>query len=526
MKSFLQRFGGEVLGVLSGFDRLRFRGTKRFLANARGLMNYLWQINVLIKEYGDYAQARTELLARAIEAECRSAGRPFLYLPDSRTSKEDEARAIAQRDGVADGLIAVFRGVELCQSFEAFFDREAGRWALRSRPRKCLHYYRYFNDPELGFGHVRLQSWFPFTMHLCLNGRDWLTRQLTAAGLAFTRRGNCVTACDDFARAQALLDAQLRTDWPKLLGRLAAQANPAEARMLEAPAPYYWSIEASEWATDVLFRSKATLAARYPQFVRHALERLGSRDLLRYLGRKAPLGAGPNAADRYGTFAGEVVTDFKERREGIRVKHRVNANSLKMYDKQATALRIETTLNQPGEFKVWRPKEGDPGGPKAWRQLRKGVADTRRRAEVCQRANERYLDHLATTADPTPLKKLAAPLCAPANWKGRRARALNPLGGEDAALLAAVNRGEFALAGFRNRDLRGLLFAAADPTPPAEARRQSAAVTRKLRLLRAHGLIKKIPHTHRYLLTARGRHAIPALLAARQADAAKLHAAA
>ena len=101
-------------------------------------------------------------------------------------------------------------------------------------------------------------------------------------------------------------------------------------------------------------------------------------------------------------------------------------------------------------------------------------------------------------------------------------RALNPLGEQDAALLLAVNGGEFTLAGFRNKDVRGLLYPASAKRTPSEQQRQSAAVTRLLRLLRGHGLIKKVNKTNRYLLTERGRHAIPALLAARQADTAKL----
>ena len=521
MKSFLQRFGNHVLGVLSGFDRLRFRGTKRFLANAKGMMNYLWQVGVRIRDFREYALERTGQLQRATEALCREQGRPLKYLNSSNLSKEEEALALAERDDVKSGLIGVFSCVEPCQSYDTFFNQTTGRWELRSRPRRCLHYYHYYRDPQLGLMHIRLQSWFPFTMYIGMNGRHWLAQQLDTAKIHYQKRENCLIGVDDFARTQALLEEQVNTDWPLLLGSLATRANPVEATMLSQPAPYYWSLESSEWATDLVFASRPALAALYPTLVHHAMKHMSCRDVLRYLGRKAPFGP-----DRYGTFAGEVISDYKERYEGVRVKHWVNANSIKMYDKQARVLRVETTLNQPGEFKVWRSAEGDPQGPRDWRPLRKGVADLQRRAEVCQRANERYLENLSTTADTTPLRQWAEPLCKPAQWQGRRVRALNPLGEQDAALLVAVNRGEFALAGFRNKDLRGILYPSSAKTSPAQQRQQSAAVTRLLRLLRGHGLIKKVNKTHRYLLTERGRHAIPALLAARQADTAKLHQAA
>jgi len=102
-----------------------------------------------------------------------------------------------------------------------------------------------------------------------------------------------------------------------------------------------------------------------------------------------------------------------------------------------------------------------------------------------------------------------------------RERALNPLSSADAALLAAVNRGEFALNGLRNRDLRALLLGPQSPCAKAR-RRQAASITRKLRLLRAHGLIRKVSHTHRYLVTEEGRRIITALLTALNADVEQL----
>ena len=92
-------------------------------------------------------------------------------------------------------------------------------------------------------------------------------------------------------------------------------------------------------------------------------------------------------------------------------------------------------------------------------------------------------------------------------------------------IVEAIGRGEFAINGFRNRDLRALLYGAPAATPDEE-RRRAAKVTRQLRMLRAHGLIRKVPKTHRYVLSDKGQATIPAILAARQADSAKLTGAA
>lgn len=515
MKSFIQRFGTTILGILHGFDRLRFRGTRRFLANVRGMLGYLWQRQVLLKDFKAYAGNLTARVRTAAEQVAHDHGRPLVYLPNSQMDKEAWARDLAQRDGIRHGLIGVLKSVENCWSYTVGPNRDSKRLELRGGPSRCLHYYHYFQDPEVGLVYVRLQTWFPFSVHVGMNGREWLAQQMKQGGLDFVRRDNCFPWIEDWAGAQQLLEGQVRTDWPALLNRLLQQANPALDLVDTAARPYYWSLEEGEWASDVAFTSPEALAALSPRLFRHAWLHFDSGDVMRFLGRKV------TAAGPHGNFAGEVVSDLKRRPEGMRIKHRVSDNWIKMYDKQGSVLRVETVINNPRDMKVYRAKEGEADGAKSWQRLRKGVADVHRRTEISQAANERYLEGLATVDDSRSLATLTEAVCRPVTWQGKRVRALNPLAAADAQLLQAVNRGEFALNGFRNRDLRGLLFGKA-PAEAARERQQSAAITRKLRMLRAHGLIHKVPKTHRYQLSLHGREIINALLAARQASVAKL----
>jgi hypothetical protein len=512
MQSFMQRHQDKIKGWLSGLDRIRFRGTLRSIAHPWGLKHFLMATGVYLKDFKDYALSLSRQVLQATNRLAQEAQRPLLYLPASTTSKEEEARAVAQRDGITRGLIAIFSTVELCWSFSVNHNPSTRFLELRAGKRKCLHYYHYYLDPDFGLVHARVQTWIPFTMHVCVNGRERLARQMDQAGLDYVQRDNCFSDVSDFDKAQALLHEQKRFAWSAWLNQLACRAQPAHAAIFGTKlTPYYWSVNESEWATDVAFRSPADLARLYPRWVRHGIETLSSHDVLRYLGRKQPRHC-PKA---------EVVAAYRVRPEGICVKHHVNHNVIKMYDKQQSVLRVETVINNPEDFKVYRAAEGDPKGPKAWRKMRKGVADLPRRAEVSQAANVRYLDGLAAIEDKTPLARVAAPVCRPVTWKGRRARALNPLAEADARLLSAISRGEFAINGFRNRDLRPLLFGEAD-VEATQRKRQSAAVTRQLRLLRAHRLIRKVAHTHRYVISAHGRTTITALLAARKADAATL----
>ncbi len=520
MRQFLEQHASSIMGVINGFDRLRFRGTLLRLANVQGLRTFMSYFGILLKDAGAWMEARTEELKAASIAVATSAGRPVEYIADTSVRKEAIAEEIAQRDGITNGLVCILKAVEPCQSFDIRRNREIKKLELVSRRRKCLHYYHYYQHPEFGLMHMRLQTWLPFTVWCCINGRDWLAKQLDANGIGYLKRENCLVAVSDVQRAQALADQQLAVRWAEMLNPILQQVHPLHgSRWLlgdrDYRMEYYWSCQESEWASDIMFKSPASLGELYPGLIRHGMQNLNSFQIMRFLGRKVPAIGG-----RFGTFAGEIVSDHKERPEGIRIKHSVNGNSIKMYDKQGSVLRIETTMAQSRDFKVFRGTEAKPDD-KQWRKLRKGVVDMRRRAEVCQAANERYADALASAQCGKPLKELAEPICRPVRYGKRPVRGLNPWEREDARLLETVNRGEFTINGFRNRDLRNHLYD--HPTKDIkEQRRRSAAITRKLRQLRAHGLIKKVPKTHRYVLTERGREIITSLLAARSATAEML----
>jgi hypothetical protein len=554
MRAFLSRFAALVRGVLSGFDRLFFSGTLRNLAHPRGLQRYLWALRIPYKDFADHSLEVTARLEQASLRLAQQQGREIRYLNSAQHRKEDIAREIAARDRIKNGLICVLRSVDPCMSFQINKNHQTHKLEIHYRQRKCLHLYHYQMHPVFGFMHARIQTWFPFRVYVCLNGREWLARQMDQAKLHYVRRANTFTWVEDVAQTQALFDQQVQAHWPGLLGQLAAALNPAHEEIFAAyPSNYYWSVNDSEWASDVMFHDRAGLEEVYPRLLRYAINTFDAVDVLRFLGQPVPKSGTVPHRCRH-----EVSSNLKERREGVRIKHWLNGNALKLYDK-VSVLRAETLIRDVGDFKVYRAAEGNPEGPKDWRPLRKGVADLQRRAEVSQAANERYLEALAAVQEATPLRQLAEPLCRPApeptrrhgsgvaaaaeanvaaepvaaevvppeavsqgrGQRPRRVRALNPLSAGDAALLEAVSRHEFLINGLRNRDLRGLLFGD-KAASAAEERRRSAAVTRQLRLLRAHGLIHKVPKTHRYLVSASGRRTLTALLAARSASVEQL----
>ena len=289
------------------------------------MSGFLFGVGIAFKDFQKYVERTTQQIRQAPYDRAAACGRPLE--PFRSRDKEAYARTVAQRDGITSGLIGIFSATESCLSYEVRGNGATKKLELLMRPRKCLHYYHYYLHPTFGLMHLRLQTWFPFSVHVCINGRDWLARQLDQEGLAYQQRDNCLLAIGDRAHAQQLADAQLATDWPTVLAKLARQANPAHDDIFALrPMDYYWSVEESEWASDVLFKEEDDLARLYARLVHHGIEHLSCADVLRFLGRKE-------------ASTSELHTSKKTRREGVRLKHWINRNSIKMYDKQARILR-------------------------------------------------------------------------------------------------------------------------------------------------------------------------------------------
>src|SRR3989449_8053063 len=500
MERFVTRHQDRIAGILTGFDRMRFRGTLRSISNVKGLQIWLNQHHVLLKDFRPFAERLSKQLTAHARAMADEQGRPFEYLPSWKIRKEDRAREILARDRVREGLIAIFECVEGCRSFTVRGNRQTKRLELVSRERRCAHLYFYYWDRDFGLMHVRLQTWLPFTLQICVNGREWLAQQLHRRGSGFTQVDNCVFDLTDPALAQRLLTQLDTRPWARVLRAFASRINPLlRGHQLR---PYYWSLEESEYATDVLFRDRASLQTVYPTLVAHAFQHFHTPDVLRFFGRPCT------------ARTAEVTTRVQRRIEGVRVKHWVAENSLKMYDKLGQVLRVETTLNQPRRFKVYRATA--PGTARHWVHLRKGIADISRRVVLSQATNARYLDALSVVALPTPVAQLLDPVSRRRLVNGRPYRPLRPITVERSRCFARMLDGRALVDGVRARDAREELCAP-PPTDPADHRRLTARVSRLLRLYRAHNLTAKVARTRVYRVTPKGQQVMTAALACRAA---------
>ncbi len=511
MERFLQKYQSEIVGVLHGPDRVLFRGVLRSIAYASGLDIFLSSIGVWNCNFISYAEKVSTALKEHAQAWAAKRGRPYEYVGSSRASKEEIALAIATRDGVEEGLVCVLGCVESCRSLMTRKNKRQKTVDLVYSERRCLHLYFYYRDREFGWMHVRLQSWFPFPIQVCINGREWLAQKMKRAGLRFTQQDNCFTELEDVGKAQRWMDGLIGRRWVGWLQRWAEKVMPwlssQDGSKLRG---YYWTVREAEFATDVMFRSREALDRIYPTLVRHALEHFRSPDALRFLGRRHAMQQ----------FRGEITTRMERRHEGVRVKHKVQENWIKMYNKQGSVLRIETTINRARRFRVRRTFQRNGERSQRWVPLRKGVVDFRRRAEISLAANRRYLKALSFAEIPHLCSKILDPISRPCVQNQQRYRALRPISPEEASKLALLRDGQFAIEGIRNRDLQEL-WPEMEEGPDAK-RKTAAKITRWLRLLKAHELIVKVPNSHCYRLTHKGHSVITIAVSVRQANVLKL----
>jgi len=502
MNTFSSIHQDDLIGSLTTFDRMIFKGHLTGLYPQGAFGRLLSRQGVLLKDFKPYVEGISQQIKEHAERLANETGRPFRYLEGAMTakngqSKESLAQKIAAEDQVETGLVCVFYTLEPCSTFTVRGNHQTQKLEVVRRRSKCLHYYFYYLDAEFGLIHIRLQSWFPFQIQVYINGRECLARYLDQQQIGYERYDNCFTKIDDLQAAQVFCEQFRHFDWPPVLNALAKRVNPfLETISQSGFGSYYWVADQCEIATDLMFKDKASLDAILPDLFEHAILRSACQDTLRFLGRKL-----------HGNFKADATIDLKKRPEGWRVKYVSKRNSIKMYDK-FSVLRVETTINNPSEFKIYQPADD---GSLRWKPMGKGVSNLYRYAEVGLQANQRLLEHLAQAN----LKSKAIPhldsLCRSHSRDGKRFARFTPLSEADRKLFAAVLSGEFALNGFRNSDLALKIFdkpAASDK----EAKQRCTKISRLIAKMRGHGLIAKVKNARLYRITEIGSRVLSAIL--------------
>lgn len=505
MANLISRFGSTVKGILTGFDRIVFKGTILPLASIDGVRMFCQSNNILNKDYKAWMYGRSGELIEAVETyAANTCGRGIVPIGSSRIRKEKLAHNRQQSEEITEGLIGAWSCQEAGKSYKAQYCAKAGFPQLRHYQPRCKHLYLYFDHADFGFMNVRLQTWFPYHIQFCMNGREWLRRSLQKEGIDFIVHGNKFIHIADYKRAQELLDSQLDTCWRNMLEDFLPTVFPSMTNALGPDLSYYWTMWQSEWATDLIFDTPDSLKSILKNLLLHALMTGTAETVLRYLDRPIT-----NAGKPFANSNNEVTTRVKQFGDGVRIRHWVDHNSVKVYNEQ-NILRFETTINDPKMFRVHRRVAGEPlSTPKRLLPMRKGVADVVVRTQVSNDVNKRVMDSILTFKDDTSVGELFAPIAKSKRHAKITIRALAPTG-KDREILQAISSPEFDVHGMTNKQLRAKLKTTSWGAGRTE-KQLSARVSRHIRLLRDHGIIRKVPSRRRYHLSKRGRQITTAL---------------
>ena len=348
MATFLEHHQRHICGELSCLDRVVITGTLPGVCYAGGMTGILYGLNVRIFDYPAFVKPLADQIKAGALNMASAAGLEIDHINRSRIRKEDRIRKILDKRGEHPGLVHIFSVLEPCQSYKPWHDKRTGRNYLKSASGLCLHYYFYFIDEELGLCYLRVPTYCPFRLQFYFNGHNWLMGQLAKRGIRASRVDNVLVSCDNWPKAQQIANGFDVRKLQKRLDHYAQRYCPA-AKVFKTG--YHWSIMQAEYARDMVFTSKESLAPVYESITRTAVHAVRSEQIATFLSRKIA-----------GNYQGEVGGAFNTRIEGTCIKHHMGrAAAIKMYDKLGYVLRIETTVNDVAFFKHHRKVEHRDG---------------------------------------------------------------------------------------------------------------------------------------------------------------------
>jgi len=481
------RYAAQIAGVVSCYDRIIIMGTLPGVCYAEGMAAYLRSHDIRLFDYARFAEPLREEIRQNAERLAREQGLAIEFIRSARAfRKDDRIRAILDTRGDHPCLVHIFAALEPCAAFTPWHDKATGKTTLRYKDGTCLHYYFYLIDAEFGLCYLRVPTWAPFRLQFYCNGHHWLAHHLRQAGIAVEPLDKTFRTLGDSTRAQALADAFPIERLHHTLDALAARYCPVLTHF-GAAVTYHWSLMQVEYATDLIFHRQEDLRPLYDTLVRTAIHAVKPDHVATFLGRKLT-----------GNYADDLGNDFRTRIEGTCLKHHMGPVAIKLYDKQALVLRSETTVNDVSFFRHHRRVEHRDGTTDTkLAPMQKTISSLGPLRDMLGAANRRYLAFLSDLADPTAGVVQVARLAAPTRQDERSYRGFNVCSVDDLALFTALARGEWQISGFRNSSLRRVVPHYSGPQ-----------LSRVLKRLHAHGLIKKIGRTYKYYLTHAGQQVV------------------
>ena len=487
-EGLLTRYADKIVGVLGCYDRLVLSGTLTAIAHPGAMAAVLRREHIRCFDLGQYLDPLREQVRQNAEDIAAEHGLTIQYLQNRNVRKEAIVAEIVARRGPMPGLVHIISAMETCTKYSPWHDKQTGTTGVKFASGKCLHYYFYFIDPDLGLAYVRVPTWAPFRLQVWFNGHHWLARRLQQARVPFRMDDTAFIEIGDWPRAQQLSDELSVFGLHQKLAAFARRYCPPSVRFSEG---YHWSVMQAEYALDVVFKRPEDLQPIYEEISRQAMLTVKIDEMARFWDKRL-------------SPAAQAATRFFTRVEGTCVRHHLGRQSLKMYDRGGRILRIEATSNDITFFRHYRKVEHKDGSSEhKVAPLKKSIYSLTDLDQLMAAACRRYLDFIGTLEDHSAQRHDLDHISRTAHDERDRSwRGFNFFLTEDLSVLLALVRGEFALNGLSGRRLRRLL--------PHKTPGQIGRILKRLRL---HGLIRRVGRTYRYYLTSLARRA---LIAARK----------
>ncbi len=475
------KYRDQLDGVLNCYDRIILIGSLQPFCYAQGMTHYLFAHQIRIFDYAKFAEPLRDQICKNTEQLAQAHGLKIEYIRKKNFRKEDRIQAILKTRGTHPGLVHIFSALELCDAYQPWHDKLTHHTYLRRDTGKCLHYYFYFMDAELGLCYVRVPTWCPFRLQFYFNGHAWLAAQLRQNGMAFELIDNAFVHIADYARANQLVEQFDLVSLHRALDGFAQRFCPV---IQSLNLSYQWSIYQAEYATDLVFKRQADLQAFYPHLVETLIHTVKPVDIATFLGQKL-----------HGNYRGEMGNRFNIRWLGTRIKHVMGPVSLKAYDKFGLILRIEVTINDVSFFQQYRQVHHRNGETETkYAPMKKTLYSLAPLAEQLRAATRRYLEFLSAVATPEAGVQRLNRLTETCVENEHRYKGFNLFAEADAAVLRLLMRGEFAISGLSGRAVHALM-----------PEKTTGQISRLLKRLRVHGLLKKVGRHFKYYLTELGR---------------------
>ena len=482
-----EKYSKDILGVLSCYDRVIIKGTAGSFGYAGGITTFFYVNKLKIFDFAKIFTPVTENIKVNAEKIASENSIKIEYIRKSGSfRKDDKIDEIIKTKDLKEGLVHIFSALEMSDTYAPWHDKETGKTFFKNDKVKCLHYYFYFIDKEYGLCFFKVPTVAPYKVQFYMNGHNWLEYKLSKENIEYKKIDNAFVEISDFKRAQELSDKPRIEDFHNALDMFAKRYCPIPT---EWNIGFNFTIHQVEYALDIIFKEEASLKPLYENIIKTAMHTVTPEDIASFLGKRFSI-----------LFEGESGSRYNKRILGTRIKHQMGEISVKIYDKFGKVLRIEVTSNDVSQLKTFRDvRKKDGSIVKENAPVKKSIYSLFFLINIFKGATNRYLEYISSFNDPTDGFKKIEKITQSVDENNRNYKGFNFFDKGDEKILLTIADGKFTLKGMTNKELRKML-----------PELKSSKISRILKRLRLHGIIKKVGKTYKYYLSSLGKQIIVA----------------